>query len=66
MKCLLHQGQDHTGDEFGVWRLSPDFVIGITEPWAYMGGMAVATGITIELRKTWKYGGEALHFRDNV
>jgi catechol 2,3-dioxygenase-like lactoylglutathione lyase family enzyme len=21
-------------------------------------------GITIELRKTWKYGGEALYFRD--
>jgi len=29
-----------------------------------MGGMAVAAGITIELRKTWKYGGEALYFRD--
>ena len=50
-------------------------VLGIAQPRSYQHGISRSElpaweiwlsqqGITIELRKTWKYGGEALYFRD--
>ena len=43
---------------FGFEPIDTDQNEGITEAWLSQ------QGITIELRKIWKYGGEGLYFRD--